>query len=78
MVDLAMGNVSGWDVAAEVKKQDPQIPLILMTGWGINQSAQELSLRGIDFTLAKPFRIEQLTDVLAQACGKFQKTDRPA
>lgn len=78
MVDLAMGNISGWEVAAEVKKQDPQIPVILMTGWGINQTPEELAFRGIDFMLAKPFRIEQLTDILAQARHKFQKTDRPA
>lgn len=74
MVDLAMGDVSGWDVAREVKKHSPQTPVILMTGWGINLDADEVGKSGVDFTLAKPFKIEQLTDVISRARLKHQAT----
>ncbi len=72
MVDLAMGPVSGWDVAREIKKHSPATPVILMTGWGINFEADEAAKNGIDFTLAKPFKIEQLTDVINRARPKHQ------
>jgi len=74
MVDLAMGDVSGWDVSREVKKHSPQTPVILMTGWGINLDAAEAGKSGVDFTLAKPFKIEQLTDVISRARLKHQTT----
>jgi FixJ family two-component response regulator len=59
-------------VAREIKRLSPQTPVILMTGWGINFSPDELSRDGIDFTLAKPFRIEQLTEIIARARPKHQ------
>lgn len=70
MVDLVMGQVSGWDVAAEVKKYSPETPVIMMTGWGIDISEKEISDRGVDFTLSKPFKIEQLTEIIRRATRK--------
>ncbi len=67
MVDLAMGDVSGWDIARQIKDHRPDIPIILMTGWGITVSPEQYRRAGIDFTLAKPFRIEQLTEIINKA-----------
>jgi CheY-like chemotaxis protein len=67
MTDLAMGSMSGWDVARRIKEKSPETPVILMTGWGIQFSEDETSRGGVDFTLTKPFKIENLTDVIAQA-----------
>lgn len=70
MVDLVMGDISGWDVAREVKKYSPTTPVVMMTGWGISLSEEQTSRAGVDFTLAKPFKIEQLTEVISQARQK--------
>jgi len=67
MVDLAMGDSSGWDIARELKAHAPGIPVILMTGWGIDISAEDIERAGVDFTLVKPFKIEQLTEVINKA-----------
>lgn len=67
MVDLVMGESSGWDVARQVKRLSPETPVILMTGWGLQISPEEAAAGGVDITLAKPFKIEQLTEVIRSA-----------
>jgi CheY-like chemotaxis protein len=71
MVDLAIGQTSGWDIAREIKRHIPETPVIMMTGWGIRIDPERAVDGGVDFTLAKPFRIEQLTEVISQAKTKI-------
>ncbi len=66
MVDLAIGRVSGWDIAREIKRQSPETPVIMLTGWGVD-IAQGKADGSIDYALAKPFRIEQLTEIISRA-----------
>ena len=35
MTDLAMPGMSGWQVARAVKATRPQVPVVLVTGWGV-------------------------------------------
>ena len=70
MVDLAMGEVSGWDVAREVKLYSPETPVIMITGWGMDLNPEEVRRAGVDFTLTKPFKIEQLTEIIQSARQK--------
>lgn len=70
MVDLVMDGLSGWDVTKAVKQQSPNTPVILMTGWGVALTETEIRRAGVDFTLTKPFKIEQLTDIIAKARRK--------
>ena len=67
MVDLVMGASSGWDVAREIKRYSPETTVIMMTGWGIDLDSVEAAGGAVDFTLAKPFKIEQLTEILELA-----------
>lgn len=70
MVDLVMDNLSGWDVTRAVKQQSPNTPVILMTGWGVALTETEIRRAGVDFTLTKPFKIEQLTEIITKARKK--------
>ncbi|KAA3634546.1 MAG: response regulator [Calditrichaeota bacterium] len=62
LTDLAMPGKSGIEVATEVHRQKPQIPIILITGWEVDLSDEKLNQAGISKVLYKPFRIEQLTE----------------
>ena len=46
MVDLAIGRVSGWEIAREIKSISPDTPVILMTGWGMDIEPEKAVLRG--------------------------------
>jgi CheY-like chemotaxis protein len=65
MTDLAMPGMSGWQVAQAVKAARPQVPVVLVTGWGVEVQADDLKKHGVDRVLTKPFRFDDVRDVLA-------------
>ena len=68
LADLTMPNMTGIELAAEVAKLAPDLPVVLMTGYGPDALADPgPHIRG---TLQKPFRAETLAEALAGALGK--------
>ena len=65
--DLGMPGISGWQVAEAIKKSGRNIPVVLITGWEVEQEKEELKKRGIDFVISKPFRLEEISDVVRNA-----------
>jgi GAF domain-containing protein/CheY-like chemotaxis protein len=65
--DLAMPRVSGWQVAQAVKEIAPTVQVILVTGFGVELSAEERRAQGVDLVLVKPLRISEVLDVVARA-----------
>jgi len=64
LADLAMPGMSGLEVASRVKKLDPDVPVVLVTGWEVTIEPAQLEAAGVSGLLHKPFRIEQLTDII--------------
>jgi PAS domain S-box-containing protein len=65
LTDLGMPELTGWDVARDVKAQAPRCPVILLTGWG-ELPAEGAQLAGlVDRVLGKPVRLEDLLAVIA-------------
>jgi len=73
--DLAMPRVSGWQVAQAVKEIAPTVPVILVTGFGVELSAEERHAQGVDLVLVKPLRIIEVLDVVARAARR--RVQRP-
>ena len=65
--DLAMPNLSGWDVASRIKAISPGTPVIIITGWGVTVDEGKMKQAGADFLLHKPFRLEQLSEIITKA-----------
>lgn len=65
--DLGMPEISGWDVAREIKNKDKSIPLVLISGWGAQLDEETLQDSGVDLVVAKPFKLEKLIDVVSRA-----------
>jgi FixJ family two-component response regulator len=57
--------MSGWQVAQAVKAARPQVPVVLVTGWGVEVPPDDLKKHGVDRVLTKPFRFDDVRDVLA-------------
>lgn len=64
LTDLSMPDLSGLDVARKVREFRPGTPVALVTGFDKGLSEEELRRAGIRVVLRKPFRIEQLTDLI--------------
>jgi len=67
ITDLGMPDISGWEVSSRIKSQKSDIPVILITGWGIHPDPRKLKDSGIDFLLAKPFKVDQLEETIRDA-----------
>lgn len=66
ITDLGMPYVNGRQVAAEIKKIDPSVPIFLLTGWGQRLVAEGDIPPHIDLVLNKPPKLRELREALAQ------------
>ena len=64
--DLAMPRVSGWQVARAAKQAAPGVPVFLVTGFGVELSAEERRANGVDAILVKPLQIQDILDAVAE------------
>ena len=64
ITDNSMPKLTGTDLAKEIKRYNPQIPVILMSGFvnkNIENSAKEL---GVDLIVNKPISAVKLTELI--------------
>ncbi len=68
LTDLGMPELTGWDVARAVKTHAPQLPVILLTGWGELPLGEPESAKSelVDRILSKPIQLEDLLGVIAE------------
>ena len=59
--DVYMPGMSGQEVARAVKEAKAEVPVILITGWGLQLDSSEM---GVDGMIAKPFKKEALSRLI--------------
>lgn len=60
ILDLTMPRMSGRETYIKLKEIDKQVKIILSTGHGKNETAQEIIALGVQGIIQKPYRIEDL------------------
>ena len=65
--DMGMPDMNGQVLLEKIKQQDPRVPTILITGWGHHTADGDSQPSGVDFVIEKPFDLEDLREVLAEA-----------
>jgi DNA-binding response OmpR family regulator len=58
--DLAMPGMTGWQVARAVKAKAPEVPVVMMSGFGVEVAPAELHTNGVDLVLSKPLQIKDV------------------
>lgn len=79
LVDIRMPEVDGFDVITHARQNQPNIAVLVMTGYGTVETAIHALRQGVDGLLLKPF--EKSADLLAavqQAVGDRQKKTEAA
>ena len=70
MTNIGMADMSGWDLAERIREHDPQVPLIFITGWGLQEQDQARSRGlGVSSLLFKPVRPAELHSSVQNALG---------
>ena len=67
LTDVRMPNVDGIEVLSAVRRQDPAVPVILMTAQATLQSAVQAVNEGAFYYIQKPFRNDDLVAILRRA-----------
>ena len=67
--DLGMPKISGWEVGKTIKGMNPKIPIVMITGWGMELNKEKMSESGIDLVVSKPFGFDQVVQLVSEAMG---------
>ena len=60
ITDLSMPEMSGWELAAAIRRAHPGLALGMVTGWGEQVDASEAKRHDLKFVLAKPFTFDDV------------------
>ena len=62
--DLSIADMSGWEVARQVQILKPELPVVLVTGWGADLDPEKLRQCKIAQVVNKPYRFEDVQSVM--------------
>jgi len=65
--DLGMPKISGLEVGKAIKNINSNIPIAMITGWGMEVDRERLSENGIDMVISKPFNFDQVVKLVSEA-----------
>ena len=66
-LDLRMPGMQGIDVLKEIKKFNPNIEVIIVTGFGSLKSATEAMKYGVKGYITKPYNLSEITSIVEKA-----------
>src|SRR2546426_9868438 len=70
LTDIKMPGVSGTEILAAVRDQDPETPVILMTAQASLQSAIQAVNQGAFYYIQKPFSNDDLVAICRRGAGE--------
>jgi CheY-like chemotaxis protein/nitrogen-specific signal transduction histidine kinase len=70
VTDLAMPKLNGLQLARLCKTLRPSVPVVMLTGWGVLLTEDELAEHGVDEVLSKPVRMDQLLGTLTAVLAR--------
>ncbi|MEX0584509.1 MAG: response regulator, partial [Natronospirillum sp.] len=76
--DVRMPGRSGYELLDDLRRDHPQVPVLLMTAYGDVANAVEAMQKGAVDYLVKPFKPQQLLDVLDRHLGSRVTQDNNA
>jgi GAF domain-containing protein/CheY-like chemotaxis protein len=68
--DLAMPGVSGWQVVDAVRESAPDVPVFVVTGFGVEIREEERTARGVAAVYPKPLTIEDIMDAVGRVARR--------
>ena len=73
LTDLSMPDMSGWDVIEQILAHSPQMPIILVTGWGAELDQERVEASGCRAVVQKPFEILELFATAERILGEKRR-----
>ena len=73
LTDLGMPKISGCEVGKVIKDLNPNVPTVMITGWGVEVDRQKMQASGIDRIISKPFTFEEVSQIVSEAMERTGK-----
>jgi DNA-binding response OmpR family regulator len=73
LLDLKMPGLDGLEVIRRIKAEQPELQVILLTGWGSEEDAEKGKELGAYDYLMKPVKIRDLVRALLSACDQEEE-----
>jgi PAS domain S-box-containing protein len=70
--DLGLPEMSGWEIAKAIRSKSPSLPIVLMSGWGIQLDDVRIQECGIDLVLSKPCQMEELLGAVEEVLKRHR------
>jgi CheY-like chemotaxis protein len=70
VLDMVMPNMGGGEAYDGMKKINPDIKVLLSSGYSIDGEATEILERGCDAFIQKPFKMRELSQAITKILGK--------
>jgi len=64
ITDLGMPGMTGLEMSAKIHKRYPNIPIVMITGWGTQINADETAQNGIVTVMSKPFHLKDVREMV--------------
>ncbi len=74
IVDMKMPDINGMDVIKTLKEKQPEMPIIMITGYASVPTAIEAMKLGADDYIPKPFKPNEIIDAVKNALQKVKNT----
>lgn len=71
MLDIGLPDITGYDLAGELRARQPAMRLVALTGYGSASDAEAARQAGFDAHCVKPIRIDDLTSTIQSAGMSF-------
>jgi PAS domain S-box-containing protein len=72
VTDLSMPEMNGFDLASQIKRIRPSLPVVMTSGYVRTQDHDRAQALGIERIILKPNTIEELGQVLDKICREMQ------
>jgi two-component system cell cycle sensor histidine kinase/response regulator CckA len=69
LADLKMPGLSGLELCRRIRRRDPNVAIVLISGWGGEAAATEAGEGVVDFFAAKPLDVETIGDLVTRAAA---------
>ena len=63
-VDLVMPGLSGVDLVREIRRDNPDLPIVVVTGWAGPQDLDEVRRLGVTDIVEKPWALKYVDEAL--------------
>lgn len=70
LMDIRMPEMNGLDATRIIKEVSPDTPVIALSAYAFEENIKEAKAAGCDYFMAKPFRVEDLIEIIKQYIGE--------